>query len=240
MNTALPTRKNDVLNNAPEKSGPLYLPQNKRFILTILAAIVAVALLGTVLALVYFYRSSQANLALGDAMRTFETPVVSAGQPAPAGVKTYSSTEDRAREANGQFAAIVSRYGLTPAGRNAQYLQGVTSLQMGQTSTAETLFKKSAGDWNRDIAALAKLSLAGLYHGSGRDADAIAVLQKLVDKPSVTVPRGLAQLQLADLYQSSGKKDEARKLYAQIKDKDAPSAAAEIASQDLGDAPARQ
>ncbi len=239
MNTALPTRKNEVLQNAPVKSGPLFLPQNKRFLLTILAAIVVAALIGTVAGLVYFHRSSEANLALGDAMRTFETPIVPQGQPAPAGIKTYSKTEDRAREANAQFASIADTYGMTPAGRNAKYLQGVTAMQMGQNATAETLLKKSADSWNRDVAALAKLSLAGLYHSTGRDADAIALLQKLVDKPTVTVPRGLAQLQLADLYQSSGKKDEARKIYAQIKDKDPKSAAAEIASQDLGETPSR-
>lgn len=239
MNTALPTRNNDVLQNSSQKSGLLFLPQNKRFLLSILAAIVAVALVGTISALVYFHRSNEAGLALGDAMRTFETPVIAAGQPAPAGTRTFSSTEERAREANRQFAAIADTYGMTPGGRNAQYLQGVTALQMGQTATAETLLKKSADDWNKDVAGLAKLSLAGLYHSTGRDSDAIALLQKLVDKPTVTVPKGLAQLQLADLYQSAGKKDEARKIYAQIKDKDPKSAAAEIASQDLGETPAR-
>ena len=239
MNTALPTRNNDVLQTAPSKRGILFLPQNKRFMLTVLAAVVVLALIGAVSALVYFHRSSEASTALGEAMRTFETPVVPAGQPVPAGTKTYGSTEDRAREANRQFAAIAETYGLTPGGRNARFLQGVTAMQMGQNATAETLLKKSADDWNRDVAALAKLSLAGLYHSTGRDADAIALLQKLVDKPTVTVPKGLAQLQLADFYQSSGKRDEARKIYAQIKDKDPKSAAAEIASQDLGEAPTR-
>ena len=239
MNTALPTRKNDLLQNAPAKSGPLFIPQDRRFLLTILAAIVAFALVATVAVLFYFHRSNEANLALGDAMRTFETLVVPAGQPIPAGTKTYSNAEDRAREANAQFATIANTYGMTAAGRNAQYLEGVTALQIGQTATAETLLKKSANDWNKDVAALAKLSLAGLYHGSSRDADAIALYQKLIDKPTVTVPKGLAQLQLADLYQSSGKKDQARKIYAQIKDKDPKSAAAEMASQALGEAPAR-
>ncbi len=239
MNTALPSRQNAVLDNAPNKSGPLYIPQNRRFLLTILGVIVAVALVGSILVAVYYHRSAQANVALADAMRTYSTPVVQPGQPVPAGTRTYSSTADRAREANAQFGAIANTYGMTPAGRNALYLQGVTALQMGQTATAEALLQKSADGWNKDVAGLAKLSLAGLYHGSGRDAQAIDLLQKLTDKPTVTVPRGLAQLQLADLYSSEGKKDQARKIYAQIKDKDPKSAAAEIASQDLGEASAR-
>ena len=239
LNSALPVRKNAVLETAPVKSGPLFIPQNRRFLLTVLGAIVAVALVGAIIAAVYWHRSTEANQALADAMRTFSTPVVQPGQPVPAGPKTFSSTADRAREANGQFAAVANTYGMTPGGRNALYLEGVTALQMGQTATAETLLTKSAGSWNRDVAALAKLSLASLYHGSGRDAQAVELLQKLAAKPTVTVPKGLAQLQLADLYGSEGKKDQARKIYAEIKDKDPKSAAAELASQDLGEAPAR-
>ena len=239
LNTALPTRPNAVLQNSPDKSGPLYIPQNRRFLLSVLAGIVAVAIVGSALAAIYYHRAGVANAALADALRTYSQPVVEPGQPVPAGTKAFASNADRARESNGQFAAVANTYGMTPAGRNALYLQGVTALQMGQTATAETLLNKSAGSWNSDVAALAKLSLAGLYHGSGRDAQAIDLLQKLADKPTVTVPKGLAQLQLADLYSSEGKKDQARKIYAQIKDKDPKSAAAEIASQDLGEAPGR-
>ena len=126
-------------------------------------------------------------------------------------------------------------------------MQGVTAMQMGQTATAEDLLKQSASSWNSDIASLAKLALANLYHGSNRDAQAIEIYQKLADKPTTAVPAGLAQLQLADLYTSQGKKDQARKIYAQIKDKDPKKsktntgkvAPSEIASQDLGEAPAR-
>ena len=172
-------------------------------------------------------------------MRTYETPVVEAGRPIPAGINTFPSTAERARAANGEFAGIAGKYGMTPAGRNAQYLQGVTALQMGQSATAENLLKKSASSWNSDVASMANLALAGLYHGSGRDAQAIEIYQKLTAKPTTAVPAGLAQLELADLYESQGKKDQARKLYAQIKDKDPKSAAAELAAQKLGEAPAR-
>ncbi len=221
------------------KSGPLYIPQNRRFLLTVLGVVVAAALVGSMVAAVYWHRSNEASVALAEGMRTYGSQVVPPGQPTPAGTKTFSSNADKAREANAQFSAVAAKFGMTPSGRNALYLQGVTALQMGQTATAETVLKKSAGSWNGDIASLSKLSLAGLYHGTGRDADAIDLLQKLADKPTVTVPKGLAQLMLADLYTSEGKKDQARKIYAAIKDKDPKSAAAEIASQNLGETPGR-
>lgn len=239
LNTAISNRNNPLVETSPIKSGPLYIPQDRKTLLTLLGALMAVVVLVIAGVLVYMHRSSVANAALADAMRTYETPVVQAGQPVPAGIKTFSSAEERARAANGEFAAIANTYGMTPSGRNARYLQGVTALQMGQTATAEALLKKSADGWNKDIAAMADLALAGLYHATSRDADAIAIYQKLTAKPTTTVPAGLAQLMLADLYTSEGKKDQARKVYAQIKDKDPKSAAAEIATQNLGEAPGR-
>lgn len=233
------SRTNPALATNPQKSGPLYPSQNRnQMVAYIVGAVgVAIVLLGAVL--LYNHRSAVAQQKLSDAMRTFETPVVQPGQPVPAGERSFTTSEERARAANGEFAAVASSYGMTPAGRNARYLQGVTAMQMGQTATAEELLKKSAASWNSDVAALSKLALAGLYHGSNRDAQAIEIYQELVKKPTTAVPAGLAQLQLADLYNSEGKKDQARKIYAQIKDKDPKSAAAEIATQNLGDAPAR-
>jgi tetratricopeptide (TPR) repeat protein len=233
------SRTNPALATNPQKSGPLYPSQNRnQMVAYIVGAVgVAIVLLGAVL--LYNHRSAVAQQKLSDAMRTFETPVVQPGQPVPAGERSFTTSEERARAANGEFAAVASSYGMTPAGRNARYLQGVTAMQMGQTATAEDLLKKSAASWNSDVAALSKLALAGLYHGSNRDAQAIEIYQELVKKPTTAVPAGLAQLQLADLYNSEGKKDQARKIYAQIKDKDPKSAAAEIATQNLGDAPAR-
>ncbi|MFN2975275.1 tetratricopeptide repeat protein [Terriglobus aquaticus] len=232
------SRTNSALATNPLKSGPLYVSENRNLIAVIVGA-VGVAILLLAVVLLYNHRSTVAQQKLSDAMRTYETPVVQPGQPVPAGERTFNTSEERARAANGEFAAVASSYGMTPAGRNALYLQGVTAQQMGQTATAEELLKKSAGSWNSDIAALSKLALAGLYHGSNRDAQAIEIYQELAKKPTTAVPGGLAQLQLADLYNSEGKKDQARKIYAEIKDKDPKSAAAEIATQNLGGAPAR-
>ncbi|WP_419806244.1 tetratricopeptide repeat protein [Terriglobus sp.] len=239
MNTNVASRTNPALATNPKKSGPLYVPQDRKLMLAYVIGAVGVVILLLGAVLLYNHRSAVANQALSDAMRTFQTPVVQPGQPVPAGERSFPSSEDRARAANTEFAAVANHYGMTPAGRNALYLQGVTAMQIGQTSTAEELLKKSASSWNSDVASMAKLALANLYHGSNRDAQAIEIYQKLTAKPTTAVPAGLAQLQLADLYNSEGKKDQARKIYAQIKDKDPKSAAAEIATQDLGEAPAR-
>ena len=234
--TPLPVRDNRPLAVNTNVSSTAFWDriQNNRA-LAIQLGLVALALVGLIalVAGVYSYRSNAATAALAEAMQIYDTPVSTPEQPVPPSVKSYSSVEARARAANARFADVASRYGLTVAGRNAQYLQGVTAMQSGDNASAERLLKKSAGDWNHDVATLAQLSLASLYHATGRDSLAVEAYQKIVKSPSTLVPAGLAQLQLASLYESEGKAGDAKKLYAEIKDKNPKSAAAEIATQKL-------
>ena len=103
-----------------------------------------------------------------------------------------------------------------------------------QNGPAETELKTAAGSWNRNLANLAKLALAGLYRKTSRDSDAIAIYNQLATKPSDTVSTSVAQLNLADLYAASGKQQEARALWAKVKDADKDGAAGAIAAQKLG------
>ena len=120
----------------------------------------------------------------------------------------------RAREANREFVAVAKDFGWLPAGAKAHYFAGVTFQELGQTGSAETELKTAAGSWDRNLANLAKLALAGLYQQTGRTAQAIDVYNDLAKKPSLTVPTSVAQLDLADLYASTGKQDQARALWA--------------------------
>ncbi len=83
------------------------------------------------------------------------------------------------------------------------------------------------------VANLAKLALAGLYHQTGRDAQAIDIYNELVKTPSTTVSASVAQLDLADLYVAQGKQDQARALWAKIKDADKDGMAGSLAAQKL-------
>ncbi|MGI4757436.1 MAG: tetratricopeptide repeat protein [Janthinobacterium lividum] len=235
----LPVRQDSLATNAGTTDFFGHLRNNRTLVIQMAIVIVVVVLIGAAIAVVYSVRANAANAALAEAMQTLDTPVSTPEQPVPPSVKSFASLQDRARAANGQFAAIAGKYGMTPAGRNAQYLQGVTALETGDKAGAETILKKSAGDWNHDVATLAQLALAGLYHSTNRDALAIETYQKVADKPSTLVPAGLARLQLAELYESNGKTADAKKVYAQIKDKEPKSAAGEIASQKLTGAPAQ-
>jgi len=120
-----------------------------------------------------------------------------------------------------------------PEGAKAHYFAGVTDADLGQNGPAETELKAAAGSWSRNMANLAKVALAGLYHRTARDQQAIDLYNEVIAKPSETVPATVAQLGLADLYAATGKKDQARLLWAKVKDEDKQGAAGGIATQKL-------
>ncbi len=215
------------------------LVSNRKMLMNL--AVVAVVVIVVMVAgvLVYNHRSTAAQNQLSAAMQTYAAPIRSAENPVPPTVRSFGSADERAKAANAEFKAIADTYGMTDAGRNALYLEGLTALQTGQNATAEELLKKSASSWNSDISNLAGLALAGLYHSTGRTSDAIAEYNRIIAKPSNLVPAGLAKLQLAELYEADGKQADAKKIYAEIKDKDPKSAAAELASEKLNGPTAR-
>jgi predicted negative regulator of RcsB-dependent stress response len=165
-------------------------------------------------------------------MDVYSTPLAAAGVPAQSNV--YTTAADRAKAANGQFQAVADKYGMLTQGKMARYFVGLTDEEMGQTSAAETALKEVTGSWNRDVANLAKIALAGLYQQSGRTNDAIDLYNQIVAKPSTTVSAAVAQLDLADLYAAQGKQDQARALWAKVQDADKEGAAGSIAAQKLG------
>lgn len=209
------------------------IQNNRALALRLAVAVVALVVLVGIFAFISSRRSEAASNALAEAMQIYDAPIATPDQPVPANTRSFSSLEERAKAANAQFATVADKFGMTDAGRNALYLEGVTAMQAGQNATAETLLKKSADSWNHDVATLAEMALAGLYRGTARESLAIEQYNKVIAKPSTLVPAGLAQLELADMYAADGKQAEAKKIYAQIKDKDPKSASAEIATQKL-------
>ena len=213
------------------KSSVSWLSGHRSGVLRWVVSAVAVAVLGTA-ALVFFnVRSSAADSALGAALDTYSAPLAMPGAPPETGV--YASASERSRAANKQFVAVVEQYGWMPQGSKAHYFAGVTYQDLGQTASAETELKAASGSWDRNLSNLAKLALAGLYHSTARDAQAIEIYTALAAKPSETVSAGVAQLDLADLYAAAGKQDQARALWAKVKDSDKEGAAGSIAAQKL-------
>jgi tetratricopeptide (TPR) repeat protein len=176
-------------------------------------------------------QESAAETVLGEALDIYAAPLALPGTPAQKG--EYATVADRSKAANEKFKAVADKYGWLPEGGKARYFTGVTDQELGQTAAAETELKKVAGSWNRNLANLAKVALASIYHQAGSDQQAIDLYNEIIAKPSDTVTAGTAQLDLADLYAATGKQAQARALWAKLKDSDKDGAAGSIAAQKL-------
>ena len=198
-----------------------------RWVITV--AVVIVVVVG---ALVFWtMKTNAADRALGAAVDLYSTPLAIPGAPPEKNV--FNTSADRSKEANRQFVAIAKDFGWLSQGARAHYFAGVTYQELGQNGSAETELKIAADSWDRNLSNLAKVALAGLYHQTGRDAQAIDLYNQVAAKPSTTVPATSAQLALADLYASTGKQDQARALWAKVKDSDKDGTAGSLASQKL-------
>jgi predicted negative regulator of RcsB-dependent stress response len=193
------------------------------------AAVIVV--LGVGLLIFWNVREAAAEIALGQALDTYAAPLALPGGPAQQG--TYANSTDRSKAANQQFKAVADKYGWLPEGSKARYFTGVTEQELGQTAAAETDLKAVTGSWNRNLANLAKIALASIYHQNGQDQQAIDLYNEIIAKPSETVTAGTAQLDLADLYVATGKQAQARALWAKLKDTDKDGVAGAIAAQKL-------
>jgi tetratricopeptide (TPR) repeat protein len=195
--------------------------------------VIAVVVLAAGIGSLVFWnvRASAADAALGAALDAYTAPLAQPGAPIEKG--EYATAGDRSKAANQQFVAVAQQYGWLAEGAKAHYFAGVTYEELGQNAPAETELKAAAGAWDRNLANLAKLALAGFYHQTNRDAQAIELYNALAAKPSDTVSTAVAQLDLADLYAATGQQEQARTLWAKVKDSDKDGMAGSVAAQKL-------
>jgi hypothetical protein len=221
--------KQDRLVDATRTSVDWFQDNRSTVIRSCLAAIICIALLiaGIV---VYSKRSAEAELGFGEAMDTYNAPLAQVGQPATPGERTFATAAARATQANQQFVQVADKYGLFEAGKTARYFAGLTAIDLGQTGPAETYLTKVADGRDASLASLAELALANLYQQTNRNSQAVVLLNRLIAKPTNTVPADAARLQLASLYEKTNP-SEANRIYAQLKS--SKSAAGQIATQKL-------
>ncbi len=187
------------------------------------------------------YRNQQARGMLGAAIDKYNAPIRAAGQPAVAGELSYASAIDRAKAANAEFTEIANKYSFTESGRIARYFEGITLREMGDAAAAEKQLSQVASGWDKSMAGLAKLALAGLYANTNQTSKAVDMYKQLIDHPSNSVGKWTPQFELAELYQANNQPQDARKLYEQLQKESPTTPIGQIATQklqSLGPAPA--
>ena len=164
-------------------------------------------------------REHEASQQFGKALETYQSDIRPEGIKPTPGQESYASAKERAAAANKAFESVANAYPHTDSGQSALYMSGVTAAEMGDNARAEQALKNAADRANRDVAALAKLALANLYHASNRDADAIRLLTELRSNPTNSVPGSVAGLQLASIYENTDPQ-KALAIYGEIQKSD--------------------
>jgi predicted negative regulator of RcsB-dependent stress response len=179
------------------------------------------------------YRDQQASAELSLAIQKYNEPVRPAGTPATPDVPSYGSIQERDKTTNAEFDRIANKYPFTQSAQMARYFAGVTARDLGDNATAEKDMQQVSASRYHEIASLAKLALAAVYHDTNRNAQAIDLYKQMIDHPTVSVGKSTAQLALASLYESMEQPTEARHIYEQMQ-KDSPgTAVAQLAMQRL-------
>ncbi|MDR3747170.1 MAG: tetratricopeptide repeat protein [Acidobacteriota bacterium] len=199
------------------------------------AAVVAAIILAVVIGGYAYvnYRNQQARGTLAAAIDKYNAPIRPAGQPAVPGEPSYASAVDRAKAANAEFTEIANKYSFTESGRIARYFEGITLRDMGNTAAAEKQLSEVASGWDKSMAGLAKLALAGLYVDTNQTAKAIDMYKQLIDHPASSVGKWTPQFELADLYTANNQPQDARKLYEQLQKESPTTPIGQMATQKL-------
>lgn len=165
-------------------------------------------------------QTSQAQMALDDAMRVFNAGIFTPGQPTIPGELVYADVAQRAQEAQTKFAAVTAQYPRTKPGKLAKYYSALCLMDLDRLNQAAEELKKLDTGSDKELAALAQYQTALIAERTGKKDDAAKILRGLTASGSVLVPKPMVLLELAGLLSDSDPK-QATSIYEQLK-KDYP------------------
>lgn len=222
-------KKDEVRETLAHGADAILEHQTATMYLLIVAIVVAVAVFGWK---TYTERQTvKASAGFDDAMKAFQSPLISAGQPPIPGETSYTDDKTKYTDAEQRFAAVASKYPHTRPGRLANYYAALSLEKLDKNNEAKVRLEALAGGTD-DFAAMARLELAGLSDRMGQDDEAAKLYQQLMDKPSVLAPKAVVMLALAQHYEQKNPA-KAAQLYTQIKSDYPDTPAADQADQQL-------
>ncbi len=190
--------------------------QHRQRIITVAIAVVVIA--GAVYSYIAWQnsRNRAASALLTAALNTLHAPLQTgpnATPPAP-GVPTFANAADRASAAGQQLQAVIQGYPSTGAGQMARLYLGLAQQDENNPQAAATL-QAAATSGDKVVATAAQHALANYDIQHGNLAAAHALLLKLTQQNSPTLPRAVALMELADLDRTYNPK-EAVQYYQQL------------------------
>jgi predicted negative regulator of RcsB-dependent stress response len=176
-------------------------------------------------------RQAAASEDFSKALMVYHALVVDAPPPGYR-LPTFKTSDEKYTEAIRQFTDVAEQFGSYSVGKWARYYAALSQRDLGQYAVAEQGLLAITSSGDRDLAAVAKMALAGLYQKTSRTADAEKLYRELEGSPTRMVPKPSVQIALAEMYQKTNP-SQATAIYQQI-EKDYPgTAAADQAAQML-------
>ncbi len=191
--------------------------ENQRLLLTITAAAVVIAVL---VYGIYFYRANReekAQLALGQAMETIESPLLPApgAQPQP-GAK-YKTEAERTAAAEKQLKDVDARFGGTNAADVASLYLARIAADKGDLANARTRLEKYIHDNPKAILVSgARYSLYRLRIDNGESAQVAQELQAEIAKSEPNLPPDAILALLAHAWDAQGNAQKTKETYRRI------------------------
>lgn len=223
--------KSDQVQEALAHSAEAVLSHQKLMIYVVAAAvIVGLGIFGW---RAYSERQSvKAAAAFGDAMQTFEAPVLTAGQkPSPDQI-SYSQESNKYQDALKKFQSVANDYSRTRSGQLAHFYAALCLERLHQDAQAIPWLTGMESGSNSDFAAMARFELAQIYDRQGKSDQAVALYTQLLNSSSVFVPKPIVLLSLAEHFSQSNPA-QAAKFYNQVKAEFPNTGAADQADQGL-------
>ncbi|MEA2344064.1 MAG: hypothetical protein QOF63_2233 [Thermoanaerobaculia bacterium] len=191
--------------------------ENQRLLFTIAAAAVLLAVLGYG---IYFYRANReekAQIALGAAIDTMESPLLAApgAQPVP-GAK-FKTEPERTAAAEKQFKDVEASHGGTDAADVASLFLARIAADKGDVSSARTRLQKFVSDHPKHLlVAGARYSLYRLRIDGGEAPQVAQELQAEVAKPDPILPADSLLALLAHSFDVQGNSQKSKETYRRI------------------------
>jgi predicted negative regulator of RcsB-dependent stress response len=165
-------------------------------------------------------QDAQAQALLDDAMKVFNAPIATPGQPTLPGEVSYTDPEKRSQDAETKLAIVVAKFPNTKPGHLARYYSALCLMDLDKLNQASEELNKLGTGSDKELGGLAEYQKALIAERSGKNDDAIKILRALSNTSTVLVPKPLVLLELASVL-SAANPAEATKIYEQVK-KDYP------------------
>jgi TolA-binding protein len=165
-------------------------------------------------------QEATASYMLGELLRIHRAPValsLESIQDAPAGVPTFTTTEERAGRIVDLADEILSGYGSTRAAPKALYYKGVALSDMARYGDAATALNRLLYEYSEDfLAPMARFKLGWVLEAQGNPGEALTHFQTIAEDTTGLFPREEGLLGVARCLEQLGDRDQALKTYNRV------------------------